>query len=217
MIEQLTNLTAGARLVQRPFRHVVFAEGDLLPRSLVDRLLETFPDGRTLTPWRRASGSDKTYSVNTVTLYHSGRRSAVLDRADASWRELTACLVDSAYRAELAELLGVPPGPIDLELRLTEYPVGGWMSRHTDRPEKLYSQNIYLCPDWSPEWGGGLALYSGEHSGSPETVFVPGAGTSLAFARSDRSWHEVLAVSERAAAPRRALLVHGYRPAGRTG
>ena len=43
-------------------------------------------------------------------------------------------------------------------------------------------------------------------------VFLPGAGTSLAFARTDRSWHEVLPVSEAAPAPRRALLLHGYRP-----
>lgn len=216
MIDQLCTLAAGARVVDHPFRHVTFAEGDLLPRAFVDRLLDTFPDQRTLVPSRRSSGSDKTYAVNTVTLYHSGNRSAVLDRVDPSWREFTSYLIDSTYREELAALLGVPPGPIDLELRLTEYPTGGWMSRHTDRPEKLFSQNIYLCPEWSPDWGGGLALYSDEHGGSPETVFLPGAGTSLAFARSNRSWHEVLAVSERAAAPRRALLVHGYRAAART-
>ena len=84
------------------------------------------------------------------------------------------------------------------------------MSRHTDRPDKSFSQVIYLCPDWQPSWGGGLALYEGAESDSPSRVVYPSAGNSVAFARSERSWHEVLGVTPEARTPRRALLIHGY-------
>lgn len=191
-----------------PFRHVCFAEASGLAAGEVDRLLELFP--RTLAGSRRTAG-EKTYSVRTVTVHEGGRWGPVLDELHPRWREFLGQLVESDYRHRLAALLGIPPGPVELEVRLAEYPRGGWMSRHTDRPEKVFSQNIYLCPDWRPDWGGGLALYADEHAPDPVAVFVPGAGNSLAFARTDRSWHEVLPVSPRAPVPRRTVLVHGYR------
>jgi len=61
--------------------------------------------------------------------------------------------------------------------------------------------------------GSELYLYSSETGAGPAAVSVPGPGTSLAFARSDRSWHEVMVVSAQAPQPRRAVLVTGYRPA----
>jgi hypothetical protein len=206
------DLRASATLRRLPFPHVTFAESTLLSRTDVDRLVAAFPAASTLATSRRTGGSDKTYEVGTLTLHDRGRWSAEYSRLDACWRELADYLVRSRYRFELAELLGVPPGPIELELRLTEYTRGGWMSRHTDRPEKLFTQNIYFCPGWRPEWGGSLALYTDRDTVEPATFFVPAAGNALDFARSELSWHEVIPVPGSARAPRRALLVHGYRP-----
>ncbi|WP_086661494.1 2OG-Fe(II) oxygenase [Lentzea kentuckyensis] len=197
---------------ERPFRHAVFGERALLAPDAVAELVESFPGAGVLDTFRRTAGSDKTYLANMATLHdHRGWSDKVRMMAPC-WRTLAHQLVESDYARRLSALLGVPPGPVTLELRLTEYTEGGWMSRHTDRPDKLFSQNLYLCPQWSDQWGGGLALYEGEHDEEPSAVFLPGAGTSLAFARTDRSWHEVLPVSAGAPAPRRALLVHGYRP-----
>lgn len=201
---------AVAQLRAEPFPHAVFGADTLLSGAEVARLVATAPVAPTTS--RRAAGGDKTYEVTMLTLYDRGSWAPQLSELDASWRSLAHRFADTGYAERLAGLLGVPPGPVELELRLTEYRVGGWMSRHTDRPDKLFSQNIYLCPDWSPAWGGGLALYADEHQPDAAAVFVPGAGTSLAFARSDRSWHEVLPVAADAALPRRALLLHGYRP-----
>lgn len=203
---------SGGELRETPFRHAVFEEDVLLSRAAVAELVESFPGNGLLDTFRRTEGSDKTYSANMATLHdHRGWSDRVV-RMASCWRDLVSLLVESDYARRLAALLGVPPGPITLELRLTEYTGGGWMSRHTDRPDKLFSQNLYFCPQWSRECGGGLALYADEHDDRPVSVFVPGAGTSLAFARTDRSWHEVLPVSAGAPSPRRALLVHGYRP-----
>lgn len=194
-----------------PFRHACFAESSGLLRDDVDRLLEVFPAQGLIAGSRRSAGAGKTYSVSTVTVHHSGLWEPVIDELHPRWKGFLGGLVETDYRHRVAALLGIPPGLVDLEIRLAEYPCGGWMSRHTDRPDKLFSQNIYLCPGWQPEWGGGLALYQDEHATEPVTVFVPGAGNSLAFARSDRSWHEVLPVTPQAARPRRTVLVHGYR------
>lgn len=209
------DLRTSAMLRRLPFPHATFAESSLLSRADVDKLVATFPAAGTLVDTRRTRGSDKTYEVSTLTLHDRGQWSAEYTRLDACWRELADYLVHSRYRLELAELLGVPPGPIELELRLTEYMRGGWMSRHTDRPEKLFTQNIYFCPGWQPEWGGSLALYDDRDATQPTTLFFPAAGNALAFARSDLSWHEVIPVTKSARAPRRALLLHGYRPVSR--
>jgi len=206
------DLGAG-KLVEAPFQHVVFGAGTLLSARLHDELLGTFPSDGVLRGSRRVAGGDKTYQVRMATLYLRGGWSPALAAMAEAWRLLARHLVDSDYRYELAGLLGLGRPRIELELRLTEYASGGWMSRHTDRPDKLFSQNIYFCPQWNEQWGGGLALYAGEHEAEPASTFMPGAGTSLAFARTDRSWHEVLPVSAGRHPPRRALLVHGYRSA----
>jgi hypothetical protein len=196
---------------EHPFRHVVYQDPPLLTAAEVSELLAAFPGPDVLGAHSRTNGSDKTYQANMASLHDMRGWSPAAARLAPCWRELVRELVESAYGRRLADHLGIPPGPVTLELRLTEYLEGGWMSRHTDRPDKLFSQNIYLCPRWLPEWGGELALYTDESDEDPSSVFVPGAGTSLAFARSDRSWHEVMPVSAAAAVPRRALLVHGFR------
>jgi len=206
----VTGLDLGAaRPVEKPFPHLRFAETDLLSGELHDELFDTFPAG--LNASRRLAGGDKTYQVRMGTLHLRGEWGPELAGLADGWRRLARQLVESDYRDELAALLGLGGSRIELELRLTEYASGGWMSRHTDRPDKLFSQNIYFCPGWRPDWGGGLALYAGAEDPEPVTVFAPGRGNSVAFARTDRSWHEVLPVEPGPHPPRRALLVHGYR------
>ncbi|MEV0323075.1 2OG-Fe(II) oxygenase [Streptomyces sp. NPDC050658] len=192
-----------------PFRHVVFAPGSLLSAATAAQLSAAFPTSL-LRSARSRRGGDKTYAVNALTLHHHGDPAPELARLDALWHSVVRELTSPDYSHRLLRLLGLPEAPVDVEIRLTEYAHGGWMSRHTDRPEKAYSQNIYLCPGWRPQWGGGLSLYASATALRPTTTFVPGDGNSLAFARSETSWHEVLPVTAQARAPRRALLVHAH-------
>ncbi|MFC7304493.1 2OG-Fe(II) oxygenase [Streptomyces monticola] len=200
------------QLHQLPFPHAVFDPGALLAPATAARLAATFPAGllRTATTAGQERRSDKTYAVNAFTLHHHGRTAPEADRLDDSWRRLTGELAAPDYGRRICKLLGLPDADITVELRLTEYVRGGWMSRHTDRPDKAFSQNIYLCPGWRPQWGGGLGLYAEPRQALPVRTFTPGGGNSLAFARSDDSWHEVFPVTAQARAPRRALLVHAY-------
>jgi Rps23 Pro-64 3,4-dihydroxylase Tpa1-like proline 4-hydroxylase len=195
----------------KPFRHRTFDENTLLTRQAVDSLIETFPERLMDTTKTRLRGGDKTYRVTNLTVHDRGRWLIGLDRLPQPWRPVVDYLAGGDYAASIVAALGLRPSRVAVELRLTSYPTGGWMSRHTDRPEKLFSHNIYLCPDWHADWGGALILYASATAAAPAAEFVPGAGTSIAFARSDESWHEVAPVSPRAPQPRRAILVHGYR------
>ena len=198
----------------QPFRHCVFGETSLLDAAAVQRLMATFPGENLGVESTRLAGGDKSYHVTNLPVYDRGRWQVALTDFDPAWQQLLTYLVSAEYAASMAAALDLGSGWFDVEVRITSYSAGGWMSRHTDRPEKAFSHNVYLCPGWQPDWGGTLALYADAETTEPAKVFVPGAGTSLAFARSDDSWHEVLAVSERAERPRRAVLVHGYHRAG---
>ncbi|WP_062980549.1 2OG-Fe(II) oxygenase [Nocardia anaemiae] len=206
------DITAAGITVNEPFPHVVFDENTLLRRDEAERLAATLPSLAAMTESVRTKGSDKTYSMNTLLLHDRGRWLVRREELPGCWRNLLSRLVDSSYRDRLVGRLGgANEGRVELEVRLSEYPRGGWMSRHTDRPDKVFSQNIYLCPEWRPTWGGQLLLYHEQTAVQPQASYQPGAGTSVAFVPSDRSWHEVAAVSDSATIPRRALLLHGYR------
>lgn len=201
-----------------PFRHLLFGEDSLLSGEDVNRLLRTFPAEALGPISTRTTGGDKSYQVANMPAFDRGVWKLRLDDLDSHWQQLLKYLSGPSYARALGHALGLASGPLAVEIRLTSYTTGGWMSRHTDRPEKAFSHNIYLCPGWRSDWGGTLALYESADSAEATTVFVPGAGTSLAFARSATSWHEVLPVTGTAPMPRRAILVHGYhvpaRPPG---
>lgn len=187
-------------------------EHELLDEHTFQRLHETFPSDL-LVQGRRdtLAGSDKTYTVHARTLHDRG--SWLVDPAGlaAPWHGLVAELVSVEYQSTLLAALDVDPGRVGrVEVRLAEYRAGGWMSRHTDRPDKVYSHLIYFCPGWRPDWRGDLTFYADEHTPVALTSLLPGAGTSVAFARTESSWHEVMPVATHAGAPRRTLLLHGY-------
>lgn len=209
------DLSTGTR-ADEPFPHVVFAPGTLLAPALTDELVATFPEE--LIPATRSrtadeaarEGQDKTYTVAHLGLYRDGVWNVDPELLPPAWQDFLRRVTSPAYAAQVLEVLGLPPQPVSLEVRLTSYPSGGWMSRHTDRADKLFSHNFYLCPDWRREYAGGLALYADETGPAPHHVVLPGRGNAVLFRRSEDSWHEVLPVAEGSPVPRRAVLVHGY-------
>jgi 2OG-Fe(II) oxygenase superfamily len=204
----------GPRVGDRPFRHVHYPAGGLLDRAEGERLAAEFPSPELSDSDRR--GPDKSYQVRVLPLHSEhGWQPEALGLLSPRWRALAERLVTSEYLRSVCELLGlatrgVAPDGLWVELRLAEYVTGGWMSRHTDRADKAFSQIFYFCPGWQPSWGGGLALYDSEHTEAPTVLIEPGCGNAVAFARSDASWHEVLQVSTQARTPRRTLLLHAY-------
>ena len=187
-------------------------EHELLCEHDFRHLHETFPSELLVLGNRdEHAGSDKTYTVHARTLHDRGSWQVDPANLPAAWTRLVAELVTGDYQSTLLAALGIEPGRVRrVELRLAEYRVGGWMSRHTDRPDKVYSHLIYFCPGWRPDWRGDLTFYADEHTHVALTSLLPGAGISVAFARTDSSWHEVMPVAGHAEQTRRTLLLHGY-------
>lgn len=187
-------------------------EHQLLDERDLAHLDDTFPSDLLVHASRdERAESDKSYTVHARTLHDDGSWQVDPARLPAAWAGLVAELVSAPYQSTLLTALGVAAARVGrVEVRLAEYRAGGWMSRHTDRPDKVYSHLIYLCPGWRPDWGGDLRFYADEHTTVASTTLLPGAGTSVAFARTDSSWHEVMPVAPHAERPRRTLLLHGY-------
>jgi 2OG-Fe(II) oxygenase superfamily len=209
-----SRLALGGRHLRIPYSHVEFDPGSIVSTSEVDRLLSTFP-GHLMSGARGSRrGGDKSYYVDHLPMFDRGRWQVDLGELAPPWQRLLSLLTSSHYADAIRTLLDIKNTMMDIEVRLSSYPAAGWMSRHTDRPDKVFSHNIYLCPGWKVEWGGGLALYRNSSDGEPSRVVLPAAGNSVAFARTDHSWHEVVAVASQTIQPRRAVLIHGYHCGG---
>jgi SM-20-related protein len=203
-----------ARVRREPFLHCEFPVGGILSQDDAAMLLRQFPHDLLGSPRLRRKGTDKDYLVSHLDVFDRGRWVTPPADLPASWRCLLDYLVGREYRAMMADILEIGDIDMAIEVRISSYPRGGWMSRHTDRPDKVFSHNIYLCPGWNPARGGQLALYGDRHESEPARTVLPGMGNSVAFRRSDDSWHEVMPVAEDADRPRRAVLVHAYHSSG---
>lgn len=214
-------LAARPRVASWPFPHLRYAPGDLLSQAEAETLSAEFPSAALTDSARRGPG--KSYQVRVLPLHgEDGWRAGALGQLSPGWRALARRLVTPEHLRPVCDHLGltacgVTPASLWIELRPAEYVAGGWMSRHTDRADKAFSQVLYFCPGWRPGWGGGLAMYHSQHAKRPAVLVEPGAGNAVAFARSDESWHEVLPVSEQALTPRRTLLLHAYHRSPRPG
>lgn len=202
---------APAQRGDRPFAHYVTPPGSILSTATCNSLYETFPS-RLLRFHRRNSGPGKTYALSTRSLVASDEQQVDSAVLGPGWAEMVADVMSAPYRSTVLESLGIGQSKCEIELRITEHDRDGYMSRHTDRPEKLFSQIIYLCPAWRSEDGGRLLLFESARALKPMKTITPALGNSVLFARSERSWHEVEAVSTATRNCRRSILIHGYRP-----
>lgn len=215
LFEQAGHDVAKTAVVRRqPFLHCEFAPGSIVSRVEVATLLRHFPGDLMRAPTIRTSGTDKNYMVSHLDVFDRGRWVTPLADLPSDWYPLLGYLVGGDYLAMIRKVLELGDVAMTIEVRITRYPRAGWMSRHTDRPDKVFSHNIYLCPDWDPAWGGELALYDDADARQPARTVLPGTGNSVAFRRADDSWHEVMPVAETAGRPRCAVLVHGYHAPG---
>ncbi len=105
-----------------------------------------------------------------------------------------AALVDELLAPALAGAVGAALG-LDLSHRARMLTVRGRCRPtdgdiHTDSTDKLVSALLYLNDDGWPDEGGRLRFLRGPHDIDDVIAEVtPGAGTFVAFRRSDKSWH----------------------------
>lgn len=107
--------------------------------------------------------------------------------------EVVQRLTSTEFRAELSDLFGIPellPDPSKFGAGLHAIKRGGLLKTHVDfnrHPSGLWRRLnllVYLNEDWQDAWGGRLEL------GADRAVRIaPTAGTAVAFATTEASWH----------------------------
>ncbi|MGH3428970.1 MAG: 2OG-Fe(II) oxygenase [Mycobacteriales bacterium] len=120
-------------------------------------------------------------------------------------------LTGDRYRELMAQALGVDLTRTLITVKLVRYDPGSWIGPHTDVMATVASHIIQLNLYWKAEWGGGLRLLPPSHSHEVAHTVLPDHRTSIAFLRSNISWHEVQPIVEGAPVSRTTLVVHLHK------
>jgi SM-20-related protein len=173
-----------ARLVGEPFDHVRI-EDPFRSRTVASALAETFPtDGYTTLD--RSAGT-KRYRGSTRCLVRNGKRTD--GPLSASWRAFVDALVDASYRDALASVVG-PLAGLSLEVSVWRHAEGSFIDPHLDKEAKVVSHLFYFNdPSWEVSQGGTLRLLRSDDLDDVALEVLPHLGRSIAFRRSERSWH----------------------------
>lgn len=183
----MINFVKNPIVFQHPFPYVEVRGA--LDQESARLLRRSFPRNLDLTI--RGSGTDKTYIVsNKRILGVDGTRWT----RSAAWNRFLDSVLRSDYHDYLSGISGASLRGALVEVDVNAYGAGGYMSAHTDRPEKVLSHIIYLSPYWDDAWGGELALLDGAQGRVIRSV-RPEWPTSILLPRSDQSWHSVAPVA----------------------
>ncbi|MFF3109036.1 2OG-Fe(II) oxygenase family protein [Kitasatospora sp. NPDC057904] len=191
-----------------PYRWLATAPGRLYGEDTAAELAATFPQDDYVRLDATGAGRDKTYRNYSRPLLGPGRD--VPAGLPALWRGLVVDLAGEPYRRQVAALLDQPVAAA-VEIRLVRHADTDWLGPHTDRADKLFSHVLYFNPGWQVGWGGCLEILDGDDPTAVHDRVVPQLGASALLVRSDRSWHQVGAVTAGRGRERRSLVLHGLR------
>ena len=176
-----------AKLIRQPFKYAII--DNMLSDDQAHSLRKDFPT-EFLYRSKRDSGSDKTYNVANGILFELGaegmNQSQPLTEA---WRAFIEFLNSKAYNQALSDRLEIDLSQCHLEITLKQYSLHDYISSHTDRSWVSATHLFFLNSHWDESWGGILQFLTDD-----QTAFFsipPVFQQSVAFVRSDSSWHEV--------------------------
>lgn len=178
-------LLCQAALKNEPFRYAVINQ--CLTDDTINRLIQELPQEdyfRSL----RENGSDKTYNVINNVLLKLGDNSPSM-HLPRCWQDFIQHLQSNDYIDPLSTLLREDLSSCRQEITLKRYGYGDFISPHTDREDVTATHLFFLNHDWDPAWGGGLLFLYNENE--PFQKFLPTSKHSIAFVRSENSWHSV--------------------------
>lgn len=178
-----------SKLISTPFKYSKI--DNILSVNLAEKLLETLPlegNYRSI----RKDGSDKIYNVINNILVELGQKTSVNPNIGIDWNNLIIELQDRQYREALSSLLDEDLVNCYMEITLKRYKLNDYISAHTDKPSVRATHMIFLNESWKPDWGG--MLYFLNDAQEVIEVFLPTIAQSVAFVRSDISWHKVCPV-----------------------
>ncbi|MEV6823583.1 2OG-Fe(II) oxygenase family protein [Amycolatopsis sp. NPDC051102] len=201
----MTLIASGAIVDRRRDPFAWAAVSDLLDTAYAEELADRFPAGLL----RESRSPQGHYLLRDCTVLEAGEPTDIAAALPEPWHRLLDWLLTPEYRAFVRSATGAELSGCRLKVRLCEYGPGTFMTAHTDRPDRVATQILYLSRSWSPDWGGGLDILTAPVDEDPAAVAAslwPKFNTSVLFARSDHSFHAVRRISPRAPVPRRTVL-----------
>ena len=174
-----------SKLFTLPFKYALIPE--ILSENNLNILLQNMPKNNYYRS-QRESGSDKSYNVINNLLLKLGQEKSDLDLYEP-WAQLVEDFKSRSYVEALSELLQEDLSSCSLEITLKKYVYGDFISPHTDREDVRATHLIFLNIKWEEAWGGQLCLLKNESDCF--TKFLPTIYNTLAFIRSNNSWHSV--------------------------
>lgn len=176
-----------SKLVERPFRYAVIK--DCITQQNLKQLRTQLPLVNNYRSVREA-GSDKTYNVvNNILLGLGSDRPNPDSHLSQAWQSLVYALKSNTYIQALSHLLDEDLAACHLEITLKRYGYGDFISAHTDKALVRATHMIFLNQTWDTHWGGQLCFM--HDANTPFKKFLPLSDRSIAFVRSDNSWHAV--------------------------
>ncbi|MFN8771080.1 MAG: 2OG-Fe(II) oxygenase [Neisseriaceae bacterium] len=182
-----TKFVESSILEKFPFKHALI--GKCISEENRQKLLEDMPDDNYYRSVREG-GSDKTYNVVNNILLKLGEKKFNKDsNLSECWINLVNSLQSKQYIQALSNVLQENLLDCYQEVTLKIYGGGDFISPHTDKADVKATHMIFLNETWSNEWGGNLCLLSDADSVCKK--IIPTIDNTLAFVRSDNSWHSV--------------------------
>lgn len=176
-----------SQLISLPFRYVVIS--NFLSKKNADFLFHHLPEKNNYRSVRN-EGSDKTYDVVNNLLLKLGDTSPNPEsNLSDSWISLINDLQSEEYITALSSLLNEDLSKCYQEITLKRYGYNHYISPHTDKAHVRATHMLFLNDRWEDSWGGNLCLIDNEKN--TFKTFSPVSDYSVAFVRSDISWHSV--------------------------
>lgn len=175
-----------------PYRYAVIK--DFLNHSTIEKLLNHFPKENYYRSSRNY-GSDKTYNVVNNTLLKLGEKKYNPEsNLTFPWIQLVEELQGEKYIKELSFLLQENLQSCYQEITLKKYGVNDFISAHTDKSDVVATHMLFLNEVWDEGWGGQLCIM--KNTEEIITKVLPLYLNSVAFVRSNNSWHSVEKITE---------------------
>jgi Rps23 Pro-64 3,4-dihydroxylase Tpa1-like proline 4-hydroxylase len=187
-----TKAFESAFLVKEPFRYSVIPS--CLEPEVFKKLIENLPNANYYRSVRH-EGSDKNYNVVNNILLKLGDDSYNKDSYLADiWIEFVNQFKSKRYIDLLSVLLEEDLSKCFIEITLKKYGFNDFISAHTDTHNVCATHMIFLNSNWEMQWGGQLCFL--DEKMKVIERFLPTIHTSVAFVRSENSWHAVEKIVE---------------------
>ena len=151
------------------------------------KLIDLFPKERFIVC--EANRQDKSYFMLHRPILID-RNTFEIDK-NPLWQQFIKELLTKRYINALSVLSGQSLCNKKIEINLWKYCYGNWLSPHTDKEDKVFTQLFYFNHIWPETKGGALRILNSNNEEDYYEQIFPGPCRSVFLKRCLNSWHSV--------------------------